>query len=209
MPKDENPPYPNIGTLNENHLHAAIKAWYAKPNDRMEAGLEGYVVDILRGDLIIEIQTKSFSKIRRKLRSLLEDHLSRRKSPRRGTYEDLFNELVSMPALMKEPDFSLEVLLIHEEEIRIHDPHRAWRRRGWVTLERRLLDVIEKRCFDSPEDLMSFIPPSIGCKFTTSDLAAALQKSIRLAGKMAYCLRETGMIRPVGKRGRAILYTRS
>ena len=219
--------------LNEKPLHAAIKSWYAKPNDKVEVDLYGYVVDILRDDLIIEIQTKSFSKICKKLATLSDKHpirlvypipmekwiikvdrnrkkqLSRRKSPKRRGYEDLFYELVSIPALLKKPNFALEVLLIQEEEIRIHDPHQAWRRGGWVTHERRLLEVVEKRRFSHPKDFANFIPPSIHGEFTTPELAAGLQVSNRLAGKIAYCLREMGAIVAVGKRGRALLYTRS
>jgi hypothetical protein len=223
----------HIGMLNEKPLHAAIKSWYAKPDDKVEVDLCGYIVDILRDDLIIEIQTKSFSKIRKKLSTLSNTHpirlvypiprqkwiikvdqngekqLSRRKSPKRGSYEDLFHELVSFPALLKKPNFALEVLLIQEEEIRIYDPHRAWRRKGWVTQERRLLDVIERRLFTHPKEFKNFIPSSIHGTFTTSDLAAALQISTRLAGKMTYSLKEMEAIIPVGKKGRAILYTRS
>jgi hypothetical protein len=233
MPSEQNHPTSQIGMLNEKHLHAAIKSWYTKPNDKVEVDLDGYVVDILRDDLIIEIQTKNFSKIRNKLSALSSSHpirlvypipkekwiikvdqngenqLSRRKSPKRGSYEDLFHELVSIPALLKKPNFTLETILIREEEVRIHDPHRAWRRRGWVTQERRLLDVIERRLFSHPKEFKNFIPPSIHDTFTTSDLATERQISTRLAGKMTYCLRKMGAIVPVGKRGRAILYTRS
>jgi hypothetical protein len=228
----EKHPDSHIGLLNEGALHAGIKAWYAKPNDRLEALVHGYVIDILRGELIIEIQTGSFSKIRKKLVTLLKKYpvrlvypiayekwivkresngnkqLGRRKSPKRGSYEDLFQEMVSFPSLITHSNFALEVLLIQEEEIRIHDPHRAWRRKGWITKERRLLDVVGQCRFNHPEELSRLIPASITGEFTTSDLAAALKKPTRLAGRMAYCLREMGAIVPVGKRGRAILYTR-
>ena len=42
-----------IGTLNEKPLHAALKAWYAQPGDRLEVAVDGFVVDIVRGDLLI------------------------------------------------------------------------------------------------------------------------------------------------------------
>ena len=42
--------------------------------------------------------------------------------------------------------------------------------------------------------------------FTTRELADALRVSRYFAQKMAYCLREMGAIRSVGKRGRAIVY---
>jgi hypothetical protein len=39
-----------IGLLNENSLHSALKRWYARPGDLVEVSLDGYIVDILRGD---------------------------------------------------------------------------------------------------------------------------------------------------------------
>jgi hypothetical protein len=59
-----------IGLLNEKSLHSALKHWYAKPGDLLEFALDGYVVDILRGNHVIEIQTGSFSSIKRKMRDL-------------------------------------------------------------------------------------------------------------------------------------------
>jgi hypothetical protein len=133
---------------------------------------------------------------------------SRRKSPKRGTVEDLFGELVSFPSLLAHPNFSLEVLVIQEEEIRRYDGKRAWRRRGWVTHERRLLHVLEQRVFETPVDAGKLLPDSLVDPFTTSDLAAALGKPRRLAQRMAYCLRKMGIISPKGKHRNAILYTR-
>src|SRR5215813_10899836 len=59
-----------IGLLNEHPLHASLKHWYARPGDLLEAALEGYIIDILRGNHIIEIQTGNFTAIRRKVRML-------------------------------------------------------------------------------------------------------------------------------------------
>jgi hypothetical protein len=221
-----------IGTLNEKPLHAALKEWYALPEDLLEVGLDGFVIDILRGELLVEIQTRSFASIKRKLLSLTETHplrlvypialqkwivklprdkqetQSRRRSPKRGTHLDLFTELVSFPELLSRPNFSLEVLLIEEEEIRKYDGRKAWRRRGWVTKERRLLKVVESRVFEDPQDMAVFIPPALLEPFTTLDLARATGKPRRLAQQMAYCLREMGVITPVGKERNAILYVR-
>ncbi|MGD8903627.1 MAG: hypothetical protein PVI67_08690, partial [Anaerolineae bacterium] len=104
---------------------------------------------------------------------------------------------------------SLDVLITQEEEIRRYDGTRAWRRRGWVTHERRLLKVLDKRRFDRPADLGALLPPTLAEPFTTSDLAAAIARPRRLAQRMAYCLRKMDVIEAVGKDGNAILYTRS
>jgi len=67
-----------IGTLNEGWLHAALKAWYAREGDELEAVVDGYVIDIVRhedgGERLIEIQTGSFADMRDKLHRLVPEH---------------------------------------------------------------------------------------------------------------------------------------
>lgn len=221
-----------ISTLNESPLHADLKSWYARPGDQLEMEVEGFIVDIVREGLLIEVQTSNLSSLKRKLHVLADDYpvrlvypvprdkwivklaedgtsvQSRRKSPKRGQIEDLFRELVSVPKLLSHPNFSLDVLLIQEEELRRYDGSRAWRRRGWVTHERRLLKVLERKRFNTPADLAELLPPDLAEPFTTSDLAVAIARPRRLAQQMAYCLRKIGRIEVVGKQGNAILYRR-
>ena len=148
-------PSPAIGTYQEKSLHAALKDWYAAPGDLAEQPVDGYVVDLVRGNELIEIQTRNFSALKRKLATLLQHHsvrlvhpiparkwivrldrdgatvLSRRRSPKRGTLLDVFDELVSIPHLVAHPRFALEVLLVAVEETRQQDGRGSWRRRGW------------------------------------------------------------------------------
>jgi len=217
----------HIGMLNEKPLHAALKAWYAQPGDQFEVHADGFVVDIVRGDLLIEIQTRHFVAIKRKLAALAEHHpvrvvypiaqekwivrqaedgqrLTRRKSPKRGTLEHVFHELTHVPHLLSHANFSIDVLFIHEEEIRRHDPARARRRRGWVTHERHLLQVVGQHLLATPADVSALLPASLPDPFTTT----ALAQPRALAQKMVYCLRQMDTITPAGKRGNTILYTR-
>ena len=73
---DKTPPShsPHIGTLGEKSLHAAIKDWYAQPGDQFEVPVSGYVADLVRGEILVEIQTRNFSAIRPKLARLLDEH---------------------------------------------------------------------------------------------------------------------------------------
>ncbi len=223
-------PANQISTLNEGPLHAALKNWYTRPGDRLEVSVEGFIIDIVRDGLLIEIQTGSLSSLKRKLPALADlqpirlvvpipqekwivrladdgcSVLGRRRSPKRGAIEDIFGELVSFPRLLAHPNFSLEVLLTREEELRRYDLTRAWRRRGWVTLERRLLEVLDQQRFSTPGELAKRLPPCLEEPFSTADLAAAIARPRRLAQRMAYCLREMGEIEAVGKQGNAILY---
>lgn len=223
---------PHVGTLGEKPLHAALKRWYAQDGDRVEEPVDGFVIDLVRGDLLIEIQTRGFSSMKRKLTTLLNEHaihvvhpiavarwivkvdddgqvLSRRKSPKRGVAVDLFSELVSFPGLLAHDRLTVEVLLIHEEEVRRFDGNKAWRRKGWVVEERRLLEVVDRLVIDSPQALVRLLPSDMPEKFTTSDLADALGRPRRLAQQMTYCLRNLGAIEMVDKEGNTIVYSRS
>ncbi len=221
---------PGIGSLNEKPLHSALKTWYAGPADQVEVEVDGFVIDIVRDDLLIEIQTKSFTSMKRKLLTLTEDHkvrlvhpiaatkwivrldkdgetrLSRRKSPKHGCVEHVFPELVTFPQLLMHPNFSLEVLLIHEEELRVHEKGRGWRRKGWIIQERRLIEVVDRKRFDTPEDMRAVVPDTVPDPFTTADLSEATGLPRWLSQKAAYCLRVMGAIEAVGKTGNAICY---
>ncbi len=228
---------PSIGTLQEKSLHAALKQWYAQPSDQIEVKVDGYVIDIVRDDLLIEIQTRNLSALKPKLARLVEQHplrlvhpiaqekwirrvaadgttqISRRKSSKRGGFEHIFDELVSFPQLIAHPNFSLEVVLIQEEEIQRAESGNArrrwrWRHRGWTIHDRQLLKIVEQRVLTSPSDFASFLPSTLVEPFTTQDLAAASGQPVYLMQKMTYCLRRMGTIEAVGKRGRAILYIR-
>jgi hypothetical protein len=219
-----------IGTMNESTLHAGLKAWYAWPTDGLEQNIDGYFVDIVRGDTLIEIQLGNFSSIKRKIRKLLPRHpirlvcpiatekwilriakngttINRRKSPKKGRVEDLFDELIYFPGLVQNENFSLEILLIHEEVLWIDDERGSWRRKGWSVADRRLLEVIGQCIFKSEQDYLKLLPVSLPELFTTQDLSNFSGVSIRLARKMAYCLRYMGAIRPVNKLGKKLVYS--
>jgi hypothetical protein len=223
-------PAPHIGTLREKPLHASLKRWCARPGDRLEVPVDGFVIDLVRDGLLIEVQTRGFSSMKQKVVSLLEQGhrvrivhsipvdrwivkidadgtiLSRRRSPKHGEPSDLFAELVSFPELLTNDHLEIEVVMSIEEEYRRHTPGRAWRRHGWTVVERRLVEVVDSMILRQLEDLAALLPEGLPGVFTTADLAEGLGRSIRLAQQMAYCLRKVGVVVVVGKRGNSIEY---
>lgn len=230
---DKSLPTSHIGTLNEGSLHAGLKAWYAREGDTSEVQIGNYVIDLVRDGTLIEIQTGNFSSIKKKIVHLVKEYPlrlvypiaqqkwilkladdsgrieNRRKSPKRGRLEHVFAELVSFPETLAEENFTLEIALIQEEELRRRDPQRGWRRGGWVIQERRLLSVVGLQRFESPAEIAALLPAGIPEKFTTADIAIAGEISRRLAQRMTYCLRSMGAITSVGKLKRSYLYERS
>ncbi|MEQ8675386.1 MAG: hypothetical protein RLP44_10805 [Aggregatilineales bacterium] len=227
----------HIGTLTEKSLHAGLKTYLAQDGDEFECKLGRYVIDIKRGDVLLEIQTRNFSKIRRKLENLVEKYtvrliypiaeikwivkweeldkldigepLSRRKSPKKGKLFDVFRELVYIPHLIDHPNFTLEILLTHQEEIRVNDGQGSWRRKGWSLHDHRLLEVVAHHKFTGLTDFAALLPADLPEAFTTKDLRKSLKITPATAQKTAYALREMGVITQVGKRGNAYLYSRN
>ncbi|MBU1110876.1 hypothetical protein KKB83_04650 [Patescibacteria group bacterium] len=219
-----------IGTENENSLHAQIKELYAQTGDKVESRVGNYIIDLVRHELLIEIQTGNFSAIRNKLKNLVDDYqvrliypiakekwlvhvdekgklLRRRKSPKKGRITDIFYELIRIPQLITHPNFSLEVLFIREEEVRCNDGKGSWRRKGVSIVDCRLLDVVGEKLFKNKEDFLSLLPTDLPSKFTNHDLSKLLDISIYRARKMSYCLRKMTAIEVVGKKGNTYLYS--
>jgi hypothetical protein len=219
-----------IGTLSERSLHAHLKRMYAQSGDCVEEKVGGYWVDIRRGEDVIEIQTGSFASMKKKLAKLLEERsvrivhpvavekwitrigpdgesfLSRRKSPKRGSLYDLFDELVSFPQLILHPRFSVEVALVKEEEMRCEDGKGSWRRKGASIKDHILLEVSDRVPFESPRDFLRVLPEGWAGPSTNRDLATALKQPYFRIARMTYCLSRMGLIRRAGKRGNSMLY---
>lgn len=217
-----------IGSLNETPFHAELKRRLAPPGSRFEVDVDGYVVDAVADDLLIEVQTRNVSGMRPKLAALLPEHRlrlvlpvaqrkwivrchddgrrTRRRSPRQGRAEDIFRELVSIPDLLSHPNFEIEVALTEQAELRRHEPGKAWRRKGWVVVGRELLAITGRRTLARPDDLLTFLPPGLPSPFGTADLATLAGLPRRTAQEAAYCLRALELIEAVGKTGNAVLY---
>ena len=61
-----------IGTLSEKALHAALKSYYEPDFESREVKVGGFVADIVGENGIIEIQTRGFDRLGRKLDVFLE-----------------------------------------------------------------------------------------------------------------------------------------
>lgn len=220
----------SIGVLNEGPLHAALKAAYSANGGEQEVSVQTFVADAVRNGIMYEIQTGSFSGLRRKMAALAEvgpvvlvhpiAHTTTivkqaedvgaktvsRKSPKHGSLVHIVNELVYLPQMLNHPNFSVEAVLTEVREIRVFDPKKNRRRGGWRIKEKHLLDIVEGVRLQEMADLFNFLQVELPSPFDTRDLAAALDEPLDIAQKMAYCLRHAGVTEIVGKKGNALLY---
>ena len=217
-----------IGTLNEGALHRSLKELHVATGDEIECDVDGYVVDVKKADRIVEIQTTNLHRVVTKIQTLVRSHflhlvypiaerititkkhsdgsVQKRKSPKQGTIYEIFSALVSAPTIIQQPNFCLEVPMIHEEQIRVFDDNKAWRRRHWVVVERRLIEAIHTHSFSDETDLWSLFSGHLPDTFTSKDVAHAIGIGRRLAQQSLYCLRKCGVVDVVGKKGNELIH---
>ena len=187
-----------IGTLKEKSLHAEIIAHLAQPGDQLEALINRYRIDILRGDHIIEVQTRALGKMNKKVAELADDYqisviypiykikhihridskgktISLKRSPKKGRLIEVFKELVNAPHLISHPNVSLTVMMIEGEEFWLDDGKGSWRRKKWSIVERRLLAILDQHNFLQPTDYLDLLPRSLPPQFTNKQLAENVQ----------------------------------
>jgi hypothetical protein len=215
--------------MTEYSLHSEIKEWYSILGGEIEVKVDDFIVDVVKDGFLIEIQTRNLFAIKNKLGKLLltnpvrlvyplskvkwlvyvsnsGDFVRKRRSPKREKIVDLFIELVHLSDLTNNKNFSFEVLLIEEEEMRCDDGKGSWRRRGISVKDRKLLNIFDKITFEDRQDFLKFLPPEFDGSFTNKVLASKLGISVTLAQKITYCLRKMGAISVAGKRKNQLLF---
>lgn len=214
----------------ETSLHRELKEHYVeRQGGSAEVLVAGYRIDAVGDDgELIEVQTGALGALKRKLKDLLPDHrarvvkpivlrrrivrrnrpngpdLSGRWSPFRGALVHVFDDLVGLAALFPDENLSIDLLGVSIEEIRT--PRR--RRPGYRVVDRRLIEIVETMRLTQPSDLWELLPPGMAESepFTTRDLARKLDGSLAFAQRVAYCLRLSGAVESIGKRGHSRLY---
>jgi hypothetical protein len=216
----------------ESTLHRQLKALYSPDAARCEVRRDGFRADALAADgSWIEVQTGALGALREKLRYLLPARrvrvvkpvilerriirrahpegadLSARRSPRRGTLAEVFDDLVGLARLFPHANLRIDVLGVAIDELRV-----ARRRRpGHTVIDRSLREVRMTKRLATAADLWRLLPPGAGRSgpFTTRELAAWLDRELPFAQRVAYCLRLAGAARVCGKRGNFLVYERA
>lgn len=216
--------------MTEYSLHAEIKEWYSGSSTQVEVKVKDFIVDVIKQDgLLIEIQTRNLSAIKKKIRNLLKENrvrlvypiakikwivyvsesgefIRKRKSPKKGKITDLFVELVHLPSLISYENFSFEVLLIEEEELRCNDGKGSWRRKGISIKNRKLKKIFGNVVFEDKTDFLTVLPENLDKLFTNKILAKKMKISRRLAQKITYCLRKMNVVAVEGKKRRELVF---
>lgn len=219
-----------IGTLSEKTMHAVLKNYYAPDTDMHEIPIENYVADIYTGTEIIEIQSRSFNTMRKKLSAFLPlypvtivypiPHVKwlswideetgetspKRKSPKKGNAYQAFIELYKIRPFLSNENLKFRFDLIDMEEYRLLNGWSRDKKKGSDRYDRIPQKLVEEVCIDRREDYMQFIPYGIEEPFTTKDFAKAAKVPVHLAQTVLLILNDLKIVERTGKRGNLYLY---
>jgi hypothetical protein len=216
----------------ETSLHRELKDLYAGDGARLEVPVGPYRVDVVCDGRLIEIQHGALAGIRDKVKRLLERHrvllvkpivvrkllvkhsakggpvTGRRLSPKQGSILDLFDDLIHFTGVFPHRRLTLEVPLVDIEEWRYpgHGRRRRWRPSDHEVEDQRLVCVHRVHRFRTAADLAALVACPLPQPFHTGQLAESLGVARWAAQRIAYCLRQIGSLREVGRQGNSRLY---
>ena len=222
-----------IGTYREKTVHAVLKNYFEPYSDGHELKIGDFVADIVGEDGIIEIQTGSFDRLRKKLEVFLPvsrvtvvypiprqkwvisidpetgEQGKKRKSPVKGTIYDAVPELYKIKEFLTDENFRLCIVLLDVDEYRAPPEKsglRRGRRRGYVRYDRIPKELVDEILISDRSDWRYFIPAGLPEEYTTKEFGALSGVGTSYASFVLNVLLAAEAVERIGKRGGAYLY---
>ncbi len=219
-----------IGTLSEKTLHAVLKQYFDDNETNHEIKVGSYIADIVSDKGIIEIQTRNFNKLRKKLERFLAvasvtvvypvartkwlmwidettgEITQKRKSPKKGTPYEAFFELYKIKQFLTNPNLRLCIVLLDMEEYRKLDGWSEDKKKGSSRYERIPIDIIDEIHIENVLQYAKLIPADLPAPFTTKDFKTSASLSQSSAQTALNVLNYIGAVSRVGKIGNQYLY---
>lgn len=221
-----------IGTRKEKLLHAILKEYFEPNPAHHEIKRDGFIVDIQKDTEIIEIQTRSFHLLRRKLDVFLPQvpvHIvlplpsvkwlswvdpqsgettPKRRSPKAGTFYDAIKELYKIKSYLSHKHLTVHLLLLEMQEYRLLDGWSTDHKKGSHRYERIPLALTDEKIFSSPDDYRFFLPNTLanGQPFTSKIFAKEAHIRLPVAQTALNILCSLNVCSICGKEGRSNQY---
>lgn len=221
-----------IGTLGEKTVHSVLKAYYSPDASNHEIKIGNFVADIYNENGIMEIQTRSFFKLRRKLQAFLQiapvtiiypvHHIKwirwvnpqtgeispPRKSPKLGTPYMIFPELYGIKDFLYDPNLHIKIVLMDLEEYRFLDGWSKDKKKGSSRCDRIPTELVDEISISGPEQYRLLIPEDLPDEFSSLDFKKASGLSRSNAQTALNILFYLGAVDRIGKNGKSFLYVR-
>ena len=214
-----------IGSLNEHTLHLALKK-YIEPNPAFhEVEYGPFVADVKRGSCICEIETTSFTRMKKKLDFFLNENevtvvypiamkrwvvfvdpktgetSERRRSPIKGRPSDVCEELFKIREYIGHPNFALKLVFIEELNYK-----RRKGKRSSVREDRIPLSFVSEMNIVDNEDYAMLVDKIPDGEFTAKEFDKLNKLGSMGAWSILQILICAKVVEKVGKKGNAFIY---
>lgn len=221
-----------IGTLGEKTIHAVLKNYLSPDPLYHEVKYKNYYADIVTPEVIIEIQTQNFDRLRKKLSAFLKESpvtiaypiphtkwlhwvdkesgevSGGRKSPKTGKASQILPELYKIKDYLGDSGLTLHLLLIDLEEYKFLNGWSKDKKKGAEKADRIPVGLAGELIIKKPSDYGLLLPEGLGDSFVAKEFAKATGfRGIDLSASLKVLI-QMGVIEQTGKKGRAFLYTR-
>jgi hypothetical protein len=221
-----------IGTLGEKTIHIVLKFALEPDQNNHEIKVGSFYADIKNENGIIEIQTRNFNTLRKKLALFLEENIvtivfpvafkkhliwinnengeitKRRKSPKIGSVYEIFFELYRIKQFLIHPNLRFKIVLIDIAEYRNLDGWSKDKKKGSSRHERIPENFIGIVDIKNVGDYAKLMPEKLPENFTSKDFKRESGLSQHKSQTALNVLRFVGAVEQVGKQGNRIVYKR-
>ena len=219
-----------IGELKEKNIHHILKNLISDVNNQ-EVKVGNYYADCVNDNIIYEIQTRQFNKLRPKLNYFILDHkvvviypiiykrdliwitndgevTSGKKTTNNSKFNSVFPEIYKIKDLLKNGNIALSLLLINVCEYRKVTGFTKIEKKKAEKIDKDLLEIVD--CFNilSIDDYEYFVREFVN-PFTTKDYKNINKTKIKEATIALNILNYLGLIKRIGKKGRMYLYQKN
>ncbi len=219
-----------IGTLSEKTVHAVVKNYYEPDEDKQEIPIEGMYADIFTGKEIIEIQTRSFDQVRKKLDRFLAYYpvtvvlpipavkwliwideetgelTDKRRSPKKGNPYQAFKELYKIKQYLKKDGLTIKLLFLDMEEYRLLNGWSKDKKKGSCRYDRIPVSLVNEITLSCPQDYMQLLPNDLPDTFTCAEFAKLVKIPSKQANLVLNILFYLEVVERIGKKGNAYIY---
>ncbi len=220
--------YASIGEYQEKAIHFILKNYFENDSDKMEVKIDGMVMDILNEEGIIEIQTKSFDRLRNKLDKFLDNYSFtivyplinskkitwmnseneadyNRKSPLHMNVFNSFRELYKIKKYLKHKNLHFCFVFLNIIEFKNLDGYGKDKKKKASSFNKLPIDIEKTVYFDSFKEFENIFDGNEN-NFTSLELSKMKKIKLKDAQVALTVLNYLEIVERIGKSGRSYIY---
>jgi len=221
---------PTIGILSEKIMHLTLKFYFSPYSSDHEVKLGSFYADAINEEGIVEVQTRSFKNLSKKLMYFLAvtdvnlihpipfhkyvswldpetgETSKAHRSPKIGRLIDVFGELYGIKDKLNNPRLTITLMHIDTDDFKMLDGKSKDRKKGATRIERYPRELIDIFIINTPRDLLKLLPEDLPEIFSASDLQKLSKCNSRNSYSAINTLCYLGLCENVGKEGRKNIF---